>query len=62
MKMIDILNGDSLRTIAIIKLTASVVPPRADDVADLLAMYRNDITAEEAWMTDEEYRGILGIN
>ncbi len=62
MKMIDGLTDNSLRTLTVIKLSANIVPPREDDVADMLAQYRADVDADEAYMDDVEYRDILGIN
>ncbi len=62
MKMIDGLTDQSLRILTIAKLTANIVPPRAEDVADMLAQYRADVDADEAYMDDVEYRDILGIN
>ncbi len=62
MKMIDGLTDQSLRTLAITKLTANIVPPREEDVADMLAQYRADVDADEAYMSDQEYEDILGIN
>ena len=62
MKMIDGLNPDSQKQLALVELSFNIVPPREDDVADMLAQYRENMVADEAEMGDEEYRGILGID
>ena len=62
MKMIDGLNPDSQKQLALVELSFNIVPPRKDDVADMLAQYRENMVADEAEMGDEEYRGILGID
>ncbi len=62
MKMIDGLKSDSQKALAMVELSFNIVPPREDDIAELLHRYRDDIESGEATMSDAEYRDILGIN